>query len=94
MMTVIVMETASESLRGLLSRWFLELRPGVFVGNVSTAVRAEIQKIITEREDKRAAVMIYSAPGEQGFDVWLVGEPQRKPADFDGLILMTFVRSD
>jgi len=88
-MTVLVMETASAPLRGMLSRWFLELRPGVFVGNVSAAVRAELQKFILEREDRRSAVMIFSAQSEQGFSVWMAGYPKRRPTDYDGLILMT-----
>ena len=88
-MVVLVTEVASPMLRGTLSRWFLELRPGVFVGNISASVRGEIQKMVSERSDQRAAVMIYLAQTEQGFAVWLSGDPLRTPTDFDGLTLMT-----
>ena len=34
-MTVIVLDCAPESIRGELTRWFLELKPGVFAGKVN-----------------------------------------------------------
>ena len=34
-MTVIAMDAAPESVRGELTRWFLELKPGVFIGKDS-----------------------------------------------------------
>ena len=43
-MTVIVMECAPESVRGELTRWFLELKPGVFVGNVNVRIRELLWK--------------------------------------------------
>lgn len=38
-MTVIAMDTAPEGVRGELTRWFLELKPGVFVGKVNVRIR-------------------------------------------------------
>ena len=38
-MIVIALERVPVGLRGELSRWLLELRPGVFVGKVSALVR-------------------------------------------------------
>ena len=38
-MTVIAMDTAPEGVRGELTRWFLELTPGVFVGQVNERIR-------------------------------------------------------
>ena len=34
-MTVIVLDCAPESIRGELTRWFLELKPGVFAGKLT-----------------------------------------------------------
>ncbi len=39
-MTVLVMDRVAESVRGELTRWFLELKPGVFVGTVNARVRS------------------------------------------------------
>lgn len=38
-MVVIVIEKASEKLRGELTRWLMEARPGTFVGTVNAVVR-------------------------------------------------------
>ena len=45
-MTVIVMDGAPESVRGELKRWFLELKPGVFVGRVNVRIRELLWKRI------------------------------------------------
>ena len=46
-MTVIVMESAPESVRGELTRWFLELKPGVFVGQVNTRIRMLLRALLS-----------------------------------------------
>lgn len=38
-MVVIAMEHAPQNIRGELTKWFLELKPGVFVGNVNARIR-------------------------------------------------------
>ncbi len=35
--------------------------------------------------------MVYSARSEQGFAVRCHGEPDRRPVDFEGLVLMRYV---
>ena len=41
-MIVFVIEAASEKLRGELTRWFMEAKPGIFVGNASKVVRENL----------------------------------------------------
>lgn len=41
-MTVIVLSACPVGLRGDLTRWFLEIAPGVFVGHVSARVRERV----------------------------------------------------
>ena len=41
-MTIIVVTSCPPKLRGDLSKWFFEINCGVYVGNVSARVRAEI----------------------------------------------------
>lgn len=44
---VLIVERARPSLRGELTRWFVELRSGVFVGNVSGVVRDKLwEKVV------------------------------------------------
>ena len=41
-MVVIILEKVSASLRGELSRWLIEPKPGVFIGHVSAMVRDKL----------------------------------------------------
>lgn len=88
-MTVIVMECAPESVRGELTRWFLELKPGVFVGNVNVRIRELLWKRICETDAATGSVMVFSAPNEQGFEMKVFGDPKRKVIDFEGIQLIT-----
>lgn len=87
-MTVLVIETAPESIRGELTRWFLELKPGVFVGKVNSRIRELLWKRICETKIDSGAVIAYSYNNEQGFEMKICGEPRREIVDFDGIQLV------
>ena len=89
-MVVIAMDCASESVRGELTRWFLELKPGVFVGNVNTRIRSLLWERICLNSDCQAlgAVMAYSDHNEQGFSMKMSGDPKRQIVDLDGVQLI------
>ena len=88
-MTVIAMDSAPESVRGELTRWFLELKPGVFVGRVNSRIRDLLWKRICETDSAAGAVMVFSAPNEQGFEMKVSGDPKRRVIDFEGIQLIT-----
>ena len=48
-MLVMIVERRPKSLRGALSRWLMEVRPGVFLGNPSQRVRDELWRKVTSR---------------------------------------------
>ena len=85
-MTVFVVESARPALRGLLTRWMLEVHPGVFVGQLSARVRDKLWETI--QSSGRGAVLIARTASEQGFRLESVGDPTRGVFDFDGLQLM------
>lgn len=87
-MVVIMMEKVSVSLRGEITRWMLELRPGVFVGNVSALVREKLWEHICEKIKGGAATLLQSAANEQGYTIRSFGETSRKIRDFEGLQLI------
>lgn len=87
-MTVFVLETAPESMRGELTRWFLELKPGVFVGKVNARIRDLLWERICVGSAARGAVMVYQANNEQGFEMRLAGSPTRKIVDLEGIFLI------
>lgn len=87
-MVVIVMENASEGIRGELTRWFLEVKAGTFVGNISAAVRQRLWSKVCDCPDAGAALMIFSAQTEQGFAIEMCHEPRRSVVDMEGLTLI------
>ena len=87
-MTVFVMDTPSEKLRGLLTRWLLEAKPGVLVGNISALVREKLWQKVCSDSRVSGALLIYSSNTEQGFQIDFYGEPRRTLIDFDGIQLI------
>lgn len=87
-LVVISLERAPASVRGELTRWLIEARPGIFVGNVNSLIRDELWNLVRFRTGGEPAVLIYQTNNEQGFAVDLWGEPSYEPIDFDGLTLI------
>lgn len=90
-MVVLVLDTAFEKLRGMLSQWFLELKPGVFVGRVKKPVREYVWFLIEDSCMHSGAIMVWTSDTDQGFDMKVVGVPYRCVVDFDGLKLVARV---
>ena len=88
-MTVIAMDAAPEGVRGELTRWFLELKPGVFIGKVNTRIRDLLWERICQTDAADGAVMAYAAPNEQGFSMRVFGVPKRRVKDFEEIQLIT-----
>lgn len=89
-MIVVVVTNAPPRLRGRLAAWLLEVRAGVFVGDYSARTREMIWDQVTGFIDEGDAVMIWTAPTDQGFDFRTTGRNRRMPVDFDGLKLVSF----
>lgn len=88
-MTVIVLERVTPSLRGLLTRWMMEVRAGVFVGRLSPRVRALLwEKVAGYAGAQAGCLLLYATPSEQGFAMESFGDPSREIVDFDGLQLL------
>lgn len=87
MNTVVVLIAAPEGLRGHLTRWMMEVAPGVYVGNPSARVRDRLWLVLAERIGDGQAVMIEPAKNEQGWAIRTAGRDRWQPVDFDGLIL-------
>lgn len=88
-MTIIVAERVPPSIRGYLTRWMLEIHPGVFVGTLSARVREALwDRLVVKRSRfAGAAVVLHNTPGEQGFTMVAAGKGSRPVEDFDGLML-------
>jgi CRISPR-associated protein Cas2 len=89
-MLAIVVENVPPRLRGRLAVWLLELRAGVYVGNLSKRVREMIWSQVTEGCGEGNAVMAWKTNTESGFDFVTHGENRRMPVDMDGVRLVSF----
>lgn len=89
-MIVVVTEAVPPRLRGRLAIWLLEVRAGVYIGNVSRRIREMIWYQITELGEEGNVVLAWASNNESGFDFVTYGENQRKPIDLDGIRLVKF----
>lgn len=87
-MVIIILEKVPVSVRGELTRWMIEVRTGVFVGDLSAMVRDKIWGLICGKVRRGAGMLIHNAACEQGFAIRFTGEPSREVVDFDGLKLI------
>lgn len=90
-MVTIALTNAPLSLRGELTKWLLEPKAGVFVGNASALVREKLwAKVCKNQSVTDGAIMIYTTNSEQGYAVLIHGDPQRTIEDFEGVQLVKF----
>lgn len=88
-MVVIILESAPPSVRGELTRWLLELRAGVFVGNISAMVRDKLWEMICSKMQKKGGgFLIHPTNTEQGYAICSTGTTTKAIEDFDGLLLV------
>ncbi|MDR1634694.1 MAG: type I-E CRISPR-associated endoribonuclease Cas2e [Bifidobacteriaceae bacterium] len=86
-MVVLVLTACPEGLRGLLTRWLLEISPGVFVGHVTKRVRESIWEHVRGMANTGRALMVHTARNEQHLE-FKVHRHDWRPTDFDGVVLM------
>ena len=82
-MVVIVLSAAPASLRGSLTRWLLEVSPGVFVGHLSARVREQLWELVRAYIGEGRALLIWSVRSEQRFEIASLGH-EREPVDVEG----------
>lgn len=85
---VLVLESVPRSLRGELTRWLLELRAGVFVGEVSAMVRDKLWEKVCAEGKQGGAMLVYNTDNEQGYTFRYWGVTDRVPIDCEGLYLV------
>ena len=93
-MLVIVVENVPPRLRGRLAVWLIEIRAGVYVGDLSAKVREMIWSQIEQGLEEGNAVMAWSTNTESGFDFMTLGKNRRLPVELDGLKLVSFFPSE
>lgn len=83
-MVVIVLTACPAGLRGHLTRWLLEISPGVFVGKVSNRLRDELWEQVLEHCKSGKAFLVEPAQTEQGYR-FRTHRHDWEPVELDGL---------
>ena len=86
-MVVLILSAAPASLRGAVTRWLLEVSPGVFVGRLSARVREHLWEMVQTYIGDGRALLIWSVRSEQRFAVASLGH-ERDPIDIEGCTVM------
>ena len=86
-MVVVVLTACPVRLRGHLTRWLLEISPGVYCGRVSARVRDRLWGQILEMCKDGRALMVFSCKGDQGLD-FRVHRHDWEPVNIDGVTLI------
>ena len=86
-MVVLVLTDCPVGLRGYVTRWLLEISPGVFTGHINTRIRELLWEKTIELVKDGRAIMVYSARNEQHLQ-FKVHRHDWAPTDFDGVQLM------
>lgn len=87
-MVVIILERVPPALRGELSRWLVEPKPGVFIGHVSALVREKLWEKCCRSARPGGVIQAWSTNNEQRFAVRTFGLTKRQVMDLDGVQLM------
>ncbi|AXE28107.1 type I-E CRISPR-associated endoribonuclease Cas2 (plasmid) [Streptomyces globosus] len=86
-MTVIVLTQCPVGLRGFLTRWLLEISPGVFIGGPSARIRAALWAEVKQYAGIGRALLAYNTDNEQGF-AFETHDHKWHPVDLEGLTLI------
>jgi len=87
---VVVTESVPPRLRGRLAIWLLEVRAGVYIGDVSRRTREMIWQQLEAGYEDGNVVMAWASASESGYDFQTLGANRREPIDYDGLRLVAF----
>ena len=90
-MLVLIVENSPDRLRGRLSLWLFEVKPGVYVGDCNSKLREWIWGTVKQHIGKGSAMIIWSTSrGEFGFKLDSIGTPSRIICNIDGLDMVAF----
>ena len=88
-MVIFSLTNAPIRTRGLLSRYCLEVRSGLFVGRLDKRMRHKLwQAVLDDATARTSAVMAWSQPTAQGYAFQSHGPATRRPVRYDGLWLV------
>jgi CRISPR-associated protein Cas2 len=89
-MIIIVSECIVSKLKGKLRLYLFEIRPGVYIGNVSKKTREILWGYVKAFYKKGSVLMMWNTNSELGFEFISLGEDKYKSIEIDGLNFISF----
>jgi CRISPR-associated protein Cas2 len=86
-MTVIILTNCPAGLRGFLTRWLLEISPGVFLGTPTARLRDVLWSEVRQYANQGRALLAYQTDTEQGY-TFRTHDHAWQPVDHEGLTLI------
>ncbi len=87
---VVTTENVPPRLRGRMAIWLLEVRAGVYIGDVSRRTREMIWEQLVQGCEQGHVVLAWASHHESGYEFLTIGPSRRLPVEFDGLMLVSF----
>jgi CRISPR-associated protein Cas2 len=88
-MIVVIGDRIPPRVRGILSLWLLEPKPGVFLGSINSNVEKRLYDFLLGYLEVRSGISVYrDSKGPQGFRMYCQGAMDRKVTRRDGLTLI------
>jgi len=85
--TIIILTNCPAGLRGFLTRWLMEISPGVFIGGPSARIRQALWDEVHQYAGTGRALLAYTTDNEQGF-TFETRDHKWHPIDYEGLTLI------
>lgn len=86
-MTIIILTNCPAGLRGFLTRWLLEISPGVFLGAPTRRIREILWTEVRKYAGQGRALLAYQTNTEQGF-TFETHDHGWHPIEHEGLTLI------
>lgn len=91
-LVILVTERLSPGLRGVISKWLIELNPGTYLGTLSARIRENLWNEIgtwVTNHDLGYALLIHPDANEQGFTMRSWGQTRYRVTNHYGLQAIT-----
>lgn len=87
-MIVMILENVTTGLRGELTRWLIEPKTGVYVGDVSARVRDLLWEKCQSKMKDGGLIQLWNTNNEQNFNIRMTGNTGREVVEIEGLNLI------
>jgi len=84
-----ILENTPTNLKGELSRWLIEPKSGVFIGNPSARIRDRLWQKAIEKCKNGGVLQIWTTHSPQGFSYRYYGKLSRQIVDIEGIALVS-----